>query len=244
MNNNNMNNHNYNNNLKSSSQNITNNNKPKESTHDKLPRLDHPEMKLIPLSEEVRVTPDKVFKSIWPQHTYGDLECNQKLFRPTLRNLPRQKDLWTKMGIPVGMICQPFHELSDYEAQVQSVDIFKDDAIPRCTQCAAQINPQFIFDTNFGSFTCNLCNTTCKTPPKQCEYIQQECKFDKNCRPELKVPIQDILAPATFVMNESFKKRFVILLEKTNESVKTGMYLNVLNSIKISLEYASDAANT
>jgi len=47
-------------------QNPVTNNKPKESAADKLPRLDHPEMKLIPTSEEVKATPDKIFKSIWP----------------------------------------------------------------------------------------------------------------------------------------------------------------------------------
>lgn len=152
--------------------------------------------------------------------------------------------MWSKMGIPLGIICQPFHELSQYESEVQSVSIFQNDQIPRCSNCAAYINPHFIFDSNYGTFTCNLCNATNKTPQKYCDYIQQECKFDKNCRPELRVPIYDIVAPASFVMNESFKKRFVILLEKTNESIKTGVYLSVLNSIKISLEYASDAANT
>jgi len=45
-------------------------------------------------------------------------------------------------------------------------------------------------------------------------------------------------------MNENFKKRYVVLIEKTNESVKTGMYLRVLESIKISLEHACDASNT
>jgi len=68
------------------------------------------------------------------------------------------------MGIPVGLICQPFHDLSDKEPGVPIVSIFKNDVIPRCNNCQAYINPYFIFDSNFGNFTCNLCNTTFKTP--------------------------------------------------------------------------------
>jgi len=46
----------------------------------------------------------------------------------------------------------------------------------------------------------------------------------------------DIEAPKSFVKNESFKKRILILLEKTSASIKNGMFENILNSLKLSLD--------
>lgn len=124
-----------------SNKNSNNNSGKPQTSNDKLPRLDHTEMCKHPISEEVKQCQDKVFKSIWPYHMFDDKECNQKIMRPTIRTLARQKELYTKMGIPLGIVCQPFHELSESEPQVPVVDIFQKNHIPRCNTCQAYINP-------------------------------------------------------------------------------------------------------
>jgi protein transport protein SEC24 len=134
-------------------------------------------------------------------------------------------------GVPIAAVIQPLAEEGPGEEPVPLAETTNAGPL-RCRNCMAYVNPFFAFIDGGRRFVCNLCGETCDVGEAGAHYIG-----DRSTRPELTLGTYEFLAPKDYSNKPIPDPTYLICIESTISSASTGLYSQVLNSLKMILDY-------
>eukprot|EP01029_Cantina_marsupialis_P011619 TRINITY_DN2589_c0_g1_i1.p1 TRINITY_DN2589_c0_g1~~TRINITY_DN2589_c0_g1_i1.p1 ORF type:complete len:933 (-),score=272.08 TRINITY_DN2589_c0_g1_i1:273-3071(-) len=146
--------------------------------------------------------------------------CSTKFIRATCSCFPGTNALRLQSKIPVGVVVQPMSVSDEDIPLTQPVVQDNTEAVIRCQNCRAYMNPFFDFENNRQYFKCCFCGTTTASPMKYQTMIGASADDE---HAELNVGSYEILAPREF-MQDTFKcPNYLFVIDVTKAAVSSGL---------------------
>ncbi|KAL6854252.1 hypothetical protein ACP4OV_019155 [Aristida adscensionis] len=148
--------------------------------------------------------------------------CNPRLMRCTMNQIPCTGDLLTTSGMPLALLVQPFALPHPSEEPIQLVDFGEMGPI-RCSRCKAYINPFMRFIDQGKHFICNLCGFSNDTPREYfCNLGPDGRRRDADDRPELCRGTVEFVATKEFLVRDPMPAVYFFLIDVSMNAVHTG----------------------
>ena len=141
----------------------------------------------------------------------------------------------TNSGIPIAAVVQPLAEEAPGEAPVPVVDMAGQGPF-RCKECMAYVNPFFQWIDAGRRVICNLCGQTQEAGGIYFGDVQG--------RPECNFGTYEFVAPQEYSNKAIVNPTYIICLDSSVSSQSTGLYNQVLNSLRVILDYMPNPENT
>jgi len=171
----------------------------------------------------------------------GSVSCH--FMRSTVNQVPAYPATANTAHVPLAVVCQPFAELNPLEEAVPLVDM--GDAGPmRCLRCRAYVNAFFQWASHGREVACNLCGHRMEVPGEYFSPLDQNGRRrDHGERPELVRGTVDYIAPKDYSDSVPAPPSVVFVVEASMRSVQSGLFLQVILSIKKLLEFLTPPAS-
>ncbi|KAF4700879.1 Protein transport protein Sec24D [Perkinsus olseni] len=171
--------------------------------------------------------------SVYTAIDKGNASC--RFLRSTTYTVPAQQSTAHSSGISLGIIAQPFAELSNDERDVPLIN-YGEAGPMRCPRCRAYANPAFQWIGGGEECICNFCNYVMEVPQ-----IHQYPVPNMRERPELEFGSVDYVAPSDYLRPDGSSTErppgFCFVVDCGYCSVASGMFHQVIASIRTLLSY-------
>lgn len=108
----------------------------------------------------------------------------------------------------------------------------------RCQRCKAYVNPYFAFKDGGMTVECNLCSFTNQVPINYQSALNEfGQRRDRLERSELQYGAYEFRAPATYSARPPLDPTFVFVIDVSQFSHPLGLFQQVVQSVKMSLDY-------
>ncbi|KAF4733423.1 Protein transport protein Sec24D [Perkinsus olseni] len=176
--------------------------------------------------------------SVYTAIDRGNASC--RFLRSTTYTVPAQQSTAHSSGISLGIIAQPFAELSNDERDVPLIN-YGEAGPMRCPRCRAYANPAFQWIGGGEECICNFCNYVMEVPQ-----IHQCPVPNMRERPELEFGSVDYVAPSDYLRPDGSSTErppgFCFVVDCGYCSVASGMFHQVIASIRTLLSYIPSLA--
>ncbi|KAF4686805.1 Protein transport protein Sec24D, partial [Perkinsus olseni] len=176
--------------------------------------------------------------SVYTAIDKGNASC--RFLRSTTYTVPAQQSTVHSSGIALGIIAQPFAELSNDERDVPLIN-YGEAGPMRCPRCRAYANPAFQWIGGGEECICNFCNYVMEVPQ-----IHQCPVPNMRERPELEFGSVDYVAPSDYLRPDGSSTErppgFCFVVDCGYCSVASGMFHQVIASIRTLLSYIPSLA--
>ncbi|CAL4892454.1 unnamed protein product [Urochloa decumbens] len=170
--------------------------------------------------------------------------CNPRLMRCTMNQIPCTGDLLTTSGMPLALLVQPFALPHPSEEPIQLVDFGEMGPI-RCSRCKAYINPFMRFIDQGKHFICNLCGFSNDTPREYfCNLGPDGRRRDADERPELCRGSVEFVATKEFLVRDPMPAVFFFLIDVSMNAVHTGATAAACSAISQALSDLPEGPRT
>ncbi|XP_062203524.1 protein transport protein SEC24 B-like [Phragmites australis] len=170
--------------------------------------------------------------------------CNPRLMRCTMNQIPCTGDLLTTSGMPLALLVQPFALPHPSEEPIQLVD-FGDMGPIRCSRCKAYINPFMRFIDQGKQFICNLCGFSNDTPREYfCNLGPDGRRRDADDRPELCRGTVEFIATKEFLVRDPMPAVYFFLIDVSMNAVHTGATAAACSAISQALSDLPEGPRT
>ena len=141
--------------------------------------------------------------------------------------------------MPFGFLVQPFAE-----EEIPCVD-YGEDGPFRCQRCKAYVNPNMVFKDGGMTAECNFC-TFVNDVPVNYQSALNECgqRRDKEQRSELQLGAYEFKAPQSYCARKPLMPTYVFVIDVSQFSLPIGFFQQVVQSIKMSLDYLANPEHT
>ncbi|XP_061747368.1 protein transport protein Sec24A isoform X1 [Nerophis ophidion] len=146
------------------------------------------------------------------------LNCNPEVFRCTLTSIPQTQSLLNKAKMPLGLLLQPFKDLSQLPVVTPST-------IVRCRSCRTYINP-FVSFLDQRRWKCNLCFRVNDVPEEFMYNPVSRSYGEPHKRPEVQNATIEFIAPSEYMLRPPQPAVYLFVLDVSHNAVETG-YLKV-----------------
>ncbi|CAN6333808.1 unnamed protein product [Urochloa humidicola] len=170
--------------------------------------------------------------------------CNPRLMRCTMNQIPCTGDLLTTSGMPLALLVQPFALPHPSEEPIQLVDFGEMGPI-RCSRCKAYINPFMRFIDQGKHFICNLCGFSNDTPRDYfCNLGPDGRRRDADERPELCRGSVEFVATKEFLVRDPMPAVYFFLIDVSMNAVHTGATAAACSAISQALSDLPEGPRT
>ncbi|CAL4899623.1 unnamed protein product [Urochloa decumbens] len=170
--------------------------------------------------------------------------CNPRLMRCTMNQIPCTGDLLTTSGMPLALLVQPFALPHPSEEPIQLVDFGEMGPI-RCSRCKAYINPFMRFIDQGKHFICNLCGFSNDTPREYfCNLGPDGRRRDADERPELCRGSVEFVATKEFLVRDPMPAVFFFLIDVSMNAVHAGATAAACSAISQALSDLPEGPRT
>ncbi|KAG2620540.1 protein transport protein Sec24-like CEF isoform X2 [Panicum virgatum] len=170
--------------------------------------------------------------------------CNPRLMRCTMNQIPCTGDLLTTSGMPLALLVQPFALPHPSEEPIQLVDFGEMGPI-RCSRCKAYINSFMRFIDQGKHFICNLCGFSNDTPREYfCNLGPDGRRRDADERPELCRGSVEFVATKEFLVRDPMPAVYFFLIDVSMNAVHTGATAAACSAISQALSDLPEGPRT
>ncbi|CAE6968183.1 SEC24C [Symbiodinium sp. CCMP2592] len=160
----------------------------------------------------------------------GSSSC--EFIRSTVNQVPAYPSTANTAHIPMAVVCQPFAELTAFEADIPCVDLGESGPF-RCNRCKAYVNPFFLWHNSGKEATCNFCGQRVEVPLEyMCNLDEKGQRVDKASRPELNRGTVDYVAPSDYSETAPVVPATIFVIEATQRSLQCGLLPQVMWTLR------------
>ena len=160
----------------------------------------------------------------------GSSSC--EFIRSTVNQVPAFPSTANTAHVPMAAICQPFAELTSYEAEIPCVDLGEPGPF-RCNRCKAYVNPFFTWHNHGKEATCNFCSQRVEVPQEYMVGLDDKGqRRDKEERPELNRGTVDYVAPSDYSETPAVVPATIFVIEVTQRSLQCGLLPQVMWTLR------------
>eukprot|EP00928_Gymnodinium_smaydae_P036760 TRINITY_DN25652_c0_g1_i1.p1 TRINITY_DN25652_c0_g1~~TRINITY_DN25652_c0_g1_i1.p1 ORF type:complete len:1025 (-),score=202.29 TRINITY_DN25652_c0_g1_i1:144-3218(-) len=164
--------------------------------------------------------------------------CSCEFLRCTTNQVPALPATANSVQVPIGVVCQPFAELTPFEAPIPLVDLGEAGPL-RCTRCKAYANAYFQFHSQGRMATCNFCGQRMDLPEEYiCALDERGNRHDIRERPELRLGTVDYHAPRDYSDDRlPGAPAIAVVVEASGVSLRTGVFARAMETLRSVLDF-------